>query len=30
MVSFYKLPKEHWLHLRTTNPVESPFVLSIL
>ena len=25
MVSFYDFPKEHWKHLRTTNPVESPF-----
>jgi putative transposase len=25
MVAFYGLPKEHWKHLRTTNPVESPF-----
>ncbi len=25
MVTFYSFPKEHWLHLRTTNPVESPF-----
>jgi putative transposase len=25
MVAFYRLPKEHWKHLRTTNPVESPF-----
>ena len=25
MVSFYDYPKEHWRHLRTTNPVESPF-----
>ena len=25
MVVFYKYPKEHWKHLRTTNPVESPF-----
>ena len=23
--TFYKYPKEHWKHLRTTNPVESPF-----
>ena len=22
---FYHFPKEHWKHLRTTNPVESPF-----
>ena len=25
MVTFYEFPKEHWKHLRTTNPVESPF-----
>ena len=25
MVAFYGFPKEHWKHLRTTNPVESPF-----
>lgn len=25
MVTFYRYPKEHWLHLRTTNIVESPF-----
>ena len=25
MVTFYDFPKEHWRHLRTTNPVESPF-----
>ena len=25
MVAFYRYPKEHWKHLRTTNPVESPF-----
>ena len=25
MVTFYDFPKEHWSHLRTTNPVESPF-----
>jgi transposase-like protein len=25
MVTFYRYPREHWLHLRTTNPVESPF-----
>ena len=24
-VTFYQFPKEHWGHLRTTNPVESPF-----
>ena len=25
MVTFYNFPKEHWKHLRTSNPVESPF-----
>lgn len=25
MVSFYSFPKEHWVHIRTTNIVESPF-----
>jgi len=25
MVTFYRYPKEHWRHLRTTNIVESPF-----
>ena len=25
MVTFYSFPKDHWTHLRTTNPVESPF-----
>ena len=25
MVAFYGFPEEHWGHLRTTNPVESPF-----
>lgn len=25
MVSFYRFPREHWKHLRTTNVVESPF-----
>lgn len=25
MVAFYNFPREHWQHLRTTNPVESPF-----
>jgi len=25
MVSFSRFPKEHWIHLRTTNTVESPF-----
>jgi transposase-like protein len=25
MVTFYGFPKEHWVHIRTTNVVESPF-----
>ena len=25
MVTFYSFPQEHWIHLRTTNSVESPF-----
>jgi putative transposase len=25
LVAFYEFPKAHWRHLRTTNPVESPF-----
>jgi transposase-like protein len=25
MVTFYAFPKDHWIHLRTTNIVESPF-----
>jgi transposase-like protein len=25
MVTYYNFPKEHWVHLRTTNIVESPF-----
>lgn len=25
MVTFFDFPAEHWQHLRTTNPVESPF-----
>jgi transposase-like protein len=25
LVTFYQFPREHWLHLRTTNIVESPF-----
>jgi transposase-like protein len=25
MVTFYAFPREHWKHLRTSNPVESPF-----
>ncbi|MDE2060475.1 MAG: IS256 family transposase [candidate division NC10 bacterium] len=25
MLTFYAFPKAHWVHLRTSNPVESPF-----
>lgn len=25
LITFYRFPREHWKHLRTTNPVESPF-----
>ena len=25
LLAFYDYPAEHWIHLRTTNPVESPF-----
>jgi transposase-like protein len=25
LVTFYQFPREHWIHLRTTNIVESPF-----
>ncbi|MER3431068.1 MAG: hypothetical protein C4324_08510 [Blastocatellia bacterium] len=25
MLTFYRYPKEHWVHIRTTNVVESPF-----
>ena len=25
MVAYYAFPSEHWTHLRTTNPIESPF-----
>lgn len=25
MVTFYRFPREHWKHLRTTNIIESPF-----
>jgi transposase-like protein len=25
MLTFYRYPKEHWAHIRTTNVVESPF-----
>lgn len=25
MLAFYDFPAEHWIHLRTTNPIESTF-----
>ena len=25
MITFYSFPREHWIHIRTTNVVESPF-----
>jgi putative transposase len=25
LLEFYKHPAEHWIHLRTTNPIESTF-----
>jgi putative transposase len=25
LLTFFDFPAEHWLHLRTTNPIESPF-----
>jgi transposase-like protein len=25
LLAFYDFPAEHWIHLRTTNPVESTF-----
>jgi transposase-like protein len=25
MITFYRYPKEHWIHLRTSNVIESPF-----
>ena len=25
LLSFYDYPAEHWVHLRTTNPIESTF-----
>jgi putative transposase len=27
LVAFYDFPKAHWKHLRTTNPLESPFAV---
>jgi hypothetical protein len=25
LLEFYRYPAEHWIHLRTTNPIESTF-----
>ncbi len=25
LLAFYDFPAEHWIHLRTTNPIESTF-----
>ena len=25
LLTFYDFPAEHWIHLRTTNPIESTF-----
>ena len=25
MLTFFEFPAEHWIHLRTTNPIESTF-----
>ena len=25
LLAFYDFPAEHWKHIRTTNPIESPF-----
>lgn len=25
LLAFYDFPAEHWVHLRTTNPIESAF-----
>ena len=25
LLAFYDFPAEHWLHIRTTNPIESTF-----
>jgi putative transposase len=27
LVTFYQFPRAHWKHLRTTNPIESPFAV---
>ena len=25
LLAFYDFPAEHWIHIRTTNPIESTF-----
>jgi len=30
LVAFYEFPKAHWTHLRTSNPIESPFAAARL
>jgi transposase-like protein len=30
LVAYYDFPQAHWVHLRTTNPVESPFAAARL
>ena len=30
LLEFYKYPAEHWVHLRTTNPIESTFATVLL
>jgi putative transposase len=30
LLEFYKYPAEHWIHLRTTNPIESTFATARL
>ncbi len=25
LTTYFRFPKEHWIHIKTTNPVESPF-----
>ena len=27
LLAFYDYPAEHWIHLRTTNPIESTFAI---
>ena len=30
LLAFYDFPAEHWVHLRTTNPIESTFATILL